>query len=206
MPAAPQSQVRLATVGSAHEQSRADDSALVTAALSGDARAARSIVERHTGIVRLCLRSSLPEADIDDGLQVVFARCFEYLPRLRERASLRSFIIGIALRFGAMERRRRRNRWREHLTATGDLPEILRLDDPSEPLDVALRTRTLLARLSPEARSVIELRFVHEKELTEVAGAMGMSLATVKRHLGRVTSCFRAMAKAEPALNEYLAS
>jgi RNA polymerase sigma factor (sigma-70 family) len=177
----------------------------VEAVLCGDAAAARCIVDRHTAVVRRCLRSTLAPADLDDGVQTVFARCFEYLPRLRERAALRSFIIGIALRFAAMERRRRRLRWREHLTISGELPETASFDDPSESMEMAVRTRGILARLSPEASRVLVLRFLHEKELTEVAETMGVSLATVKRHLVRVASRVRAMARGEPALAEYLA-
>jgi RNA polymerase sigma-70 factor (ECF subfamily) len=104
-----------------------------------------------------------------------------------------------------MERRRRRIRWRERLTPSGELPERQDYDDPTESIEVAARTRAILARLSPEASRALELRFVCEKELAEVAETMGVSLATAKRHLVRVTARVRAMAKSEPTLVEYIA-
>jgi RNA polymerase sigma-70 factor (ECF subfamily) len=192
--------VRLAGAAERH-----DDASLAVAALAGDRAAARLIVERHSPIVRRCLRASYAPSEVDDGVQGVFARAFEFLPRLRDPRALRSFIIGIALRFGAMERRRRRLRWREHLSPSGELPETAEFDDPSESIEVADRARGILARLSPEATRALELRFVHEKELTEVAATMGVSLATAKRHLVRVTARVRAMAKGEPTLAEYFA-
>jgi len=44
---------------------------------------------------------------------------------------------------------------------------------------------TTLADLSPSQRTVFVLRFVEEMELTEIAAATGMALATVKTHLYR---------------------
>jgi RNA polymerase sigma-70 factor (ECF subfamily) len=202
VPPGPHSEVRL---GRSPDPKR-DDAWLVAAVLAGDAWAARVVFERHSPTVRRCLRASFEATDLDDGVQAVFVRCFEYLPRLREPSSLRSFIIGIALRLGAMERRRRRLRWREHLTPSGELPEPRWFDDPVEAVEVASRTREILSRLSPEASRALELRFVHEKELTEIAETMGVSLATAKRHLGRVASRVRAMVRNEPTLAEYLRS
>ena len=182
----------------------ASEAELVQAVLDGHRDAARIIVERHRPTVRRCLRTSLEGAELDDGVQMVFARCFEVLPRLRDPSSLRSFIIGIALRLGAMERRRRRARWREMLSSTGELPEVGCTDDRLSTQEVAARTRALLERLAPEARRVLELRLLWEQELAEVAEAMGISLATTKRHLSRLTARMRAMAAHEPALAEYI--
>jgi RNA polymerase sigma-70 factor (ECF subfamily) len=200
VPPGPQSEVRLGRTPHA----KRDDAWLVAAVLAGDEAAARAIFERHAPIVRRCLRASFEGVDLDDGVQAVFVRCFEYLTRLREPSSLRSFIVGIALRLGAMERRRRHVRCREHLTASGELPELAGFDDSLESLEVAARTREILSRLSPEASQALELRFIHEKELTEIADTMGVSLATTKRHLVRVASRLRAMARNEPTLAEYL--
>jgi RNA polymerase sigma-70 factor, ECF subfamily len=180
------------------------DADLVHATLAGDPVPAAAIVKRHRPLVRGILRSSLRGPDLEDGIQEVFARCFQCLPRLRDPGSLRSFIIGIALRLAAAERRRRRIHWREHLSVTGDLPEPPAVEDDVEAREVAARTREILGGLLPESHRVLRLRFVHGMELTEVAEMMGVSLATAKRHLARASARFRAIAQGKPVVAQYV--
>jgi RNA polymerase sigma-70 factor (ECF subfamily) len=176
----------------------------VARALAGDGTAARAIVERHGSVVRRCLGATFTGADLEDGVQSVLALAFERLANLREPSSLRSFLIGIALRFRAMERRRQRNRWRECLTSSGEAYERGESSDTVENIEIVACTRSILARLSPEAARVLEMRFVCEREMTEVAATMGVSLATAKRHLRRITARVRAMAAREAAIVEHL--
>ncbi|HZU81672.1 MAG TPA: sigma-70 family RNA polymerase sigma factor [Polyangiaceae bacterium] len=191
--AAPESQVRLALAspGSARTQ----DAALVRAALVGDRSAAPAIVRRYRPLVRRYVGACLSPADeVDDHVQEVFARCFEHLGRLRDPSSLRSFIIGITLRLVGTERRRRRVRRIERLTATGELPEPLPPDDGVETRHTIWRTREMLGKLKPESSRVLELRFVQEHKLSEVAEQMGVSVATAKRQLARASARVRALA------------
>jgi RNA polymerase sigma-70 factor (ECF subfamily) len=187
-------------------ETRTHDAALVARALRREPSAAPEIVARYTPLVRRCLGSSLAGADLDDAVQDVFARCFLHLSRLRDPSSLRSFLIGITLRAAAMDRRRRRIRWWERLSETGELPESFSVQHPIELQQVAWRTRELLSRLRPESSRALELRFVDEKELTEVAETMGVSLATAKRHLARASARIRALAQGEPVVAEYVRS
>jgi RNA polymerase sigma-70 factor (ECF subfamily) len=170
----------------------APDAALVGAALARQPGAASAIVERYRALVRRCIWAP-PSHEVDDLVQEVFARCFERLPQLRDPSALRSFVIGISLRVAADERRRRRRRWRELLTSTGELPDAV-MDDSVELRYAVARTREILGRLSPETLRILELRFVHEKELTEIADGLGVSLATAKRYLARASARLRAMA------------
>jgi RNA polymerase sigma-70 factor (ECF subfamily) len=180
------------------------DPSLVRASLDGEPWAPPVIVERYRPVVRRCLSASFEGADLDDQVQEVFARCFRFLPRLRDPAALRSFLIGIALRLAAMERRRRAIRWWERLTDTGELPEPIFLDDTFEDREVAGMTRALLGQLQPQSCKALELRFVHEQELSEVARNLGVSLATAKRHLSRASARVRALVRSEPAVAEYV--
>jgi RNA polymerase sigma-70 factor (ECF subfamily) len=180
------------------------DATLVRGALDGDPGPALVIVKRYLPLVRRILRASGTGPDLEDTTQEVFARCFQCLPRLRDPTSLRSFIFGIALRLAATERRRRRRRWRERLTPTGELPEPYPSRSDADAREVVSRTREILGRLRPEACLALNLRFVQEKELTEVAANMGVSLATAKRHLARASARVRAMAHGEPVVAEYI--
>lgn len=174
------------------------------AALEGDPDAASAIVQRFLPLVRYSLARTLSGPDLEDHVQEVFARCFTSLPQLRDPASLRSFIIGIALRFASTERRRRRLRAWERLSSTGELPELGVYQDDIESRRTVRCMREVLGRVRADSCRVLELRFVHENELTEVAAHMGVSLATAKRHLARASACVRAMALGQPVLAEYV--
>jgi RNA polymerase sigma-70 factor, ECF subfamily len=205
---APPSGVRLSTSNrDRHRASeRVRDGALVRAALLGDGRAAHAIVTRYMPLVRRCLGASFSGADLDDHVQEVFARCFSSLSRLRDPDALRSYLIGIALRWAASERRRCRLRWWEKVTATGELPDPGGAPDapPIEVRQVAWRTRAILARLQPQSCRALELRFMEEQELTDVAKTLGVSLATAKRQLVTSIGRVRALAQAEPVVAEYV--
>ncbi len=174
------------------------------ACLDGARWAPGVVVERYRPLIRRCLSASFEGADLDDQVQEAFARCFQSLSRLRDPSALRSFLIGIALRLGAMERRRRSNRWWERLTDTGELPEHVSSDEPIETRQVAVKTRALLERLQPESSCALELRYLQEQELTEVAEHLGVSLATAKRHLSRAQARVRALAAGEPVVAEFV--
>ena len=57
----------------------------------------------------------------------------------------------------------------------------------------------------PAAAGIFSIRPGTSLELTDVAGALGVSLATAKRRLQRVTRRVFAMAAGDPVLSAYLA-
>ncbi len=184
-----------------------DDADLVLAAWSGDPLASPTIWRRYQPLVRRRLRLYFDGAELDDCVQEVFARAFQSLPRLREPASLRSFLIGISLRFALVECRRRRLRSWLAVTPTGELPEMSEAeggDDEIERRLVAARTREIFGQLKPDSVHVLELRFIRGHELTEVAASLGVSLATAKRHLAKATARVRDIARREPVVAEYV--
>jgi RNA polymerase sigma-70 factor (ECF subfamily) len=198
---APPSQVRL--VASGRSSARSHDAALVRAALSGDRSAAPAIVKRYRPLVRRYVAFSLA-GEVDDHEQEVFARCFERLGHLRDPSSLRSFIIGITLRLVGSERRRRRVRRLETLTTSGELPERVLPEEGVDSRQAVWRTREILGRMRPESCQLLELRFVQERKLKEVAASMGVSVATAKRQLARASARIRALAKNEEVVVEYV--
>jgi RNA polymerase sigma-70 factor (ECF subfamily) len=180
-----------------------DDAALVRAARAGDPRASGVIWRRYAPLVRLKLRRSIGGHDVEDHVQEVFSRLFAFLDQLRDPCALRSFLIGITLRVAGTELRRRRCRAWLTLTATGDLPDVPALEDGEARRIVAPLFR-ILDKLAPESSRVFELRYIEERELTEVAAAMDVSLATAKRALARVMARVHAMAEREPLLAAYI--
>jgi RNA polymerase sigma-70 factor (ECF subfamily) len=184
-----------------HEQ--ASDAEITRAALGGDAVAARAIWKRYGALVRSKLRSFIGSDEIEDHVQEVFLRFFERLPQLREHCALRNFLLGIAVRVAATELRRRRTR-RLHLTIDGELPEANATITPDHDAKEALvHFEELLASLGAQQRRVFELRYVDELDLADIAEALGLSLATVKRHLARVSARVLVRVERDEALAGY---
>ena len=180
------------------------DAALVHAAWRGDRGAETAIWKRYLPLVRSRMNRSIGGQDVDDHVQEVFLRLFQVLPDLRDPGALRSFIIGIALRVAGTELRRRRGRYWLQLTASGDLPEPCTPPSADEPREAVARLSAILGSFAPESYRVIELRYVEGKELTEVAEAIDVSLATAKRHLARASARLHAIVQRDPSLAGYL--
>jgi RNA polymerase sigma-70 factor (ECF subfamily) len=182
-----------------------EDEALVRAAWRGEPGAHAAIWRKYSSLVRSKIGRSVGGQDVEDHVQEVFVRLFEYISQLRDPGALRSFIIGITLRVAGTELRRRRSRWWLRLTPTGELPEPgISAQGDSEAREVLARLLVVLGKLTPQSCRVFELRFIEEKELAEVAEAMNISVATAKRYLARVSARVLAMAEREPALAGYL--
>jgi RNA polymerase sigma-70 factor, ECF subfamily len=69
--------------------------------------------------------------------------------------------------------------------------------DGADPIFANTRER-LMARLSPEARSILTLRYQEDLNPTEIAPLMGMPVTTVKSHLKRSLAFFRAQLMRQP--------
>jgi RNA polymerase sigma-70 factor (ECF subfamily) len=202
----PDAETQKADEVAAPSDSSEADAALVRAAWQGDRRAHVAIWRKYSPLVRSRIGRSVGGQDAEDHVQEVFLRLFEHLPQLRDPGALRSFIIGITLRVGGTELRRRRCRWWLAVAPTGELPEPPSRDDGSDVREVLATLLSILGKLTPHSSRVFELRYIEEKELTDVAKAMKISLATAKRHLARASTCFFAMAEREPALADFMRS
>jgi RNA polymerase sigma-70 factor (ECF subfamily) len=196
--------IRLFLVGS-EAMPESTDADLVAAWGRGNPSASSAIWGRFYPLVRRVLcRSMGPGQDVDDLIQEVFLRLFRKLPSLRDPAALRSFVLSIATHVVQGELRGRWFRRWLGLSSDGKLPEGT-ADDPDHEAREALdRFYGILDRLSAKDRATFVLRHVEELELTDVAGALGVSLATVKRRLPRVTKRVFALAAGDPVLAGYL--
>src|SRR6188768_752470 len=138
-------------------------------------------------------------AELDDLTQEVFIRAFARIAELREPESLRAWLSSIAV-FVAREaiRRKRRRRWLVFLPAE-ERPELL-ASGASLEARAALRVfYEVLDGFAADERIAFTLRFVEGMELSEVAEACQVSLATIKRRLKRAGEDFylRGRARAE---------
>jgi RNA polymerase sigma-70 factor (ECF subfamily) len=188
----------------------ADDAALVLGLQQNEAGAAALAWRRFVPMVRATVRRMLgPGRDEDDVVQEVFLRFFTVVRRLREPALVRSFLFGICVRIVRKEIRRRK--LRSWLRLAGESLEDSMTEWPAvagdpEAREAIRRFYGVLDSLRGESRSLVVVRFLEGKELTEVAQLHGMSLSTVQRKLTKAVARVTALVRQDPALSAYVSA
>jgi RNA polymerase sigma-70 factor, ECF subfamily len=172
----------------------ATDVQLVERALAGDQDACRSLVSRYErSVYNLVARMLRHPAEAQDVTQEVFVRAFRHLASFDATHKFSNWILRIA-RNAAIDAMRRRE------------PESVPLDDAEDrasPVDTiaapagedgprrlerqeaARALEAALARLRPEYREVIILRYHDELTYDEIAEVTDLPMGTVKSFLHR---------------------
>jgi RNA polymerase sigma-70 factor (ECF subfamily) len=198
--------VRLYVVGAEQPRVAPDDEALLAGVVRGEPPAAVAFFDRFEPLVRrLLVRVLGPTRETDDLVQEVFLRLFRRADTVVNRRALAAFVIATTTRAAQSELRRAWVRRLVHLSADGTLPEV-----PDAGVDPAAREAvgrfySVLAQLRPAQRTAFVLRHFEEMELTEVAAALGVSLATVKRLLARARQRVERLIARDAGLTTYLA-
>jgi RNA polymerase sigma-70 factor (ECF subfamily) len=173
---------------SADSAEAARDLELARALIDGASNAPELAWERYAPLVhRIVSRAIGPDAEVEDVTQEIFYRLFSRIGTLRKPEALRSFVISFAIRIVKWELRRRRARRWLTLSETGDVPDEQLMVMDAESRYSLRRLYSLLDRLGTRERLVLVLRHVEGMTLEEIAEAMELSLATVKRGLRRAS-------------------
>jgi len=145
-----------------------------------------------------------PGHEPEDLVQEVFLRLFRLIRTLREPNALPAFVISITTHVVQSEMRRawvrRLLRKQQEILASVSThfgPD----DDAREGLS---RLYEHLSKLSAEDRIAFTLRFVEGMELSEMAEALGVSLATIKRRISHSTKRLAHRVRTDPTLAHYL--
>lgn len=171
-----------------HAPSEASDEELVRRLADGDTQALAPLYVRHRGVVMTVLRQHRGRpADLEDLCHEVFLTLRDVAHRLRPGASVRSFLVGIAVRKG---KKSGFSGWlREKLlAAAAPVPAPLR---PHERTDAALDAERLLAQLPDDWRLVVVLNLVEGWTAEEIAVALGVKPNTVFTRLHRARAKLR---------------
>jgi len=168
----------------------ADDAiaAVIEEARAGDPGARRrpytQYVDQVYRTVRGMLRSDADAEDVtQDAMLAVLTSLHKYMPRADARFA--AWVTTIAVN----TLRRRFRRRRPELTATGELPETA--DDSADlagNLDRARQRRALLVslgELSERERAIVSLRYGAELNASEIASAVGLEPAAIRKILER---------------------
>lgn len=171
------------------------DEQLVARAQRGDGWAEEALFRRHIAraaqiATRLVGRSS----EAEDVVQDSFVIALEQLPKLREGAAFRSWLLRIVVHQAHRRYRKRRMLVRLGFVSHHDLDSLA----SQSRSDLAPDLRTELAKLdlvlqkvSTRERFAWILRYVEGCQLDEIADACECSLATVKRRIASADQCVR---------------
>jgi len=160
------------------------------------------VVARHRPQIFRFLLASTRDVDLAETLtQECFLKAHRNWGRFRGDSSAMTWLMRIAINLQKDHWRNRRMQFWRHTQSNS-----VDLDDASEwlPSGESSAEKQLLAReqvkrvwesvkgLSERQRTVFLLRYVEERELSEIAQATGLSEGTVKAHLSRALGRVRA--------------
>lgn len=160
------------------------DVALLERWRAGDTAAGEMLFERYFDAVVRFFRNKLADAT-DDLVQRTFLACVEGRDRLREDASFRSYLFGVA-----------HNLLRKHFQARAidgaiDFTARSVFDLGPSPSSVIARTQAeqilleALRRIPIDHQCALELHYWEELTAAEIADATGVPLGTAKTRLRR---------------------
>jgi len=189
----------------AFPEDRYVDAKLVRDAARGDRAAVGLAWDRYATLVRGVVRGVLgPDDAVDDLVQEVFIAFHRGASRIQDGGALRGYLVGVAVRLGALEIRRRKVRRWVGLTPTGEPPDVPVAPEDAEGREALRALYRVLDKLGSRRRLTFTLRHVQRLELLEIAAAIGISESTVRRELRRAEQQVAALARGEPSLLRYL--
>lgn len=180
------------------------DAAVVAAIRAGEPAGGAALYDRHHQYVRRVLVRVLgPDADLHDLMQDVFVAAIDSIERLLEPRALRGWLAAISVNCVRVELRRR-TRSRLRFFPQDDLPEVPAPANTPEVDEAVRATYRVLERLAADERIPFALRYIDGMELTEIAAACQVSLATVKRRLASAQKKFTSIARSTPELASWV--
>lgn len=175
------------------EPAEMSDAALVAACAAGDTAALGALFDRHRAMVhRFLTRLAGADRDTDDLVQETFLQVHRSAARFGGRASVKTWLLGIAVN---VSRRHRRTEGRRR-TATSDLGR--QPQRPSSAPDEATHNRQLvahllgaLAALPPELREAFVMCDLEEVPGAEAAAVLGIRPGTLWWRLSEARRALR---------------
>jgi RNA polymerase sigma-70 factor (ECF subfamily) len=183
------------------------DEGLHRALLAGDEAAEMLFFTRFSPAIERLLRRMLGAGpDCEEAVVETFHRALDRIADLTAPAGCLAWLrrIAVFVAHEALRRRKRDGQRRAELPEDGyerigdDRP------DPSDGRAALARLNAILDDLDPESKLLFVLRFVEGEELTAVAAATDLSLATVKRKLAKVEERVHERARRDELLKHYV--
>ena len=167
-----------------------DDSAFVSAALSGRPDAFGTLVERYErAVYHLCLRTMRDSEEARDCTQEAFFKAYRALNTFKDGSKFSTWIFSIAYH-ACCDRLAKRKRFSDD-----EVPD--RADAGPGPADLASRNESAAAlhaaieALPQKYREVVTLYHLQGRQYEEIASVLDLPLGTVKTHLFRAKEQLR---------------
>jgi len=155
------------------------------------------VVARYARLVRAAVLFGSSRQDAEDAVQEALIRCYSAWGRVsaaddRDAYVYRVLVNGIA--------RGWRRKWRGEIPYAV-MPEPAPTDDPAADLSLSHSVRASLARLSPEQRQVLVLRYFADLTEAQIATVLAIAPGTVKSRASRALAAL----SADTSLSELIA-
>jgi RNA polymerase sigma-70 factor (ECF subfamily) len=163
--------------------------ALVSRAAAGEEAAFARIVEaHHDDMTRVCYVIAGDLDLADEAVQAAWAVAWRKLPSLREADRLRPWLVSVAANETRQLVRRRRRRSVVELSVA-EASVSVGADPATRTVDLDLANA--LARLDPDDRALLAMRYVAGFDSTELARATGRSPSGTRARLARLLDRLR---------------
>ncbi len=144
------------------------------------------------------------DPEISDLLHEVFLQALKSIDKVDDGTRLKAWLTTVAVYTArGCIRKRGRFKWLGY-RAPEQLPPIEAANADPEILEALRCLYNILEKLPADLRIPFSLRFVDKMELTEVAEACNVSLATIKRRLSKAEQRFVLHARRESALEPWV--
>jgi RNA polymerase sigma factor (sigma-70 family) len=174
----------------------ASDDELIALARAGDVDAYGELVRRYQSIARRVARL-VAGSDADDVAQEAFVRAYNALPRFRDGAAFRPWLLRIVANVGHNTTRTRARQSRLALRAPTTPADALP-DDDALARDDRRRLYDALRTLPENDRLVLAYRYLEQLSEAETADALDCRVGTVKSRTSRALQRLRvAMTEAQ---------
>ena len=182
-----------------------DENLWLARARAGDAQAFTRLVEAYqTPIYNLCYRMLGEAGEAEDAAQEAFLRAYTRLSRYDPQRSFKTWLFSIASHHCIDRLRKRRFAWLS-LDEPPPAHPALRDREPEPETAVVQREREaqisqLLARLPPDDRAVVVMRYWYEMSYEEISEATGATVSSVKSRLHRARRALGDLLAPDPGL------
>jgi RNA polymerase sigma-70 factor (ECF subfamily) len=157
-------------------------------ALDGDETAFANIVETYQRpVYNLCYRMLGDAGEAEDAAQETFWRAYQALHRYDPKRPFATWLLSIAAHYCIDQQRKRR----VPILSMELLPEEDAPDSAPNPekvvseLEESSQMRRLLAKLGPQDRAAVILRYWYEFSEDEIARTLSLTISAVKSRLHR---------------------
>ena len=162
--------------------------ALASAAAGDEFAFRRIIAAHHDDMRKVCMAIADDRAIADEATQSAWVIAWKRLGDVRNEGHLRPWLVTVAANEAKQLLRKRRRRAEVEVAA--DAAHVPGGVDPASDV-VDLDVREAMARLDPDDRTLLALRYVAGFDSNELAKALGMKPGTVRQRLRRLLEQLR---------------